>query len=414
MTASPSVTPHLDLEAIRADFAILSKMVKGHPLVYLDNAATTQKPRQVIDAIVHYYEEQNANVHRGVHQLSQIATSMYEDGRKKVARFINAGRDSEVIFVKGCTEGINLVANSFAAPRLREGDEILISAIEHHSNIVPWQLLCQRTGARLRIVPVNDAGELIVEELDSLLTERTKIASFVHVSNSLGTVNPVREMIARAKAAGVPVVIDGAQAVPHLPVDVQDLDCDFYIFSGHKMFGPTGIGVAYGKAEHLAAMGPWQGGGDMIESVRFEGSTWAKPPARFEAGTPNIEGVAGLSAAIDYIGTLGYEAIGAHEHDLLEYGTAELEKIEGLRIIGQAANKASVISFVLDDIHPHDLGTIVDEEGVAIRTGHHCTQPVMERFGVPATARASLAFYNTRAEIDALVRAIERAISIFR
>lgn len=414
MTASPSVTPHLDLEAIRADFPILSKMVKGHPLVYLDNAATTQKPRQVIDAIVRYYEEQNANVHRGVHHLSQIATSMYEDGRKKVARFINAASEREIVFVKGCTEGINLVANSFAAPRLREGDEILISAIEHHSNIVPWQLLCQRAGARLRIVPVNDLGELVLGELDSLLTERTKIASFVHVSNSLGTVNPVREMIARAKAAGVPVVIDGAQAVPHLPVDVQDLDCDFYIFSGHKMFGPTGIGVAYGKAEHLAAMGPWQGGGDMIESVRFEGSTWAQPPARFEAGTPNIEGVAGLSAAIDYILALGYEAIGAHEHDLLEYGTAELEKIEGLRIIGQAANKASVISFVLDDIHPHDLGTIVDEEGVAIRTGHHCTQPVMERFGVPATARASLAFYNTRAEIDALVRAIERAISIFR
>jgi cysteine desulfurase / selenocysteine lyase len=413
MTTTVAQPPALDVAAIRQAFPILAESAHGKSLVYLDNAATTQKPREVIDAIVRYYEKSNANVHRGVHVLSQRATDAYEEAREKVRRFVNAEEDREIVFVRGCTEGINLIANTFGRMRVGEGDEIVISEIEHHSNIVPWQMLAEERGATLRVIPVNDDGELDLDAYREMLNERTKIVSVVYVSNSLGTINPVREMISIAHERGIPVVVDGAQATAHMRVDVRELDCDFFVFSGHKMFGPTGIGAFYGKAEHLEAMPPWQGGGDMILSVTFEKSTWNEIPFKFEAGTPNIAGAIGLGAAIDFLDRIGLDAIAAYEKDLLEYGTRRLQEIDGLRMIGTAREKASVLSFVIEDIHPHDIGTIVDREGVAIRTGHHCTQPVMKRFGVPATARASLALYNTREEIDRLVEALLRVQTIF-
>lgn len=408
-----AVSAALDVERIRADFPILARKIGGKPLVYLDNAATAQKPRAVIEAIERYYREQNANIHRAVYRLSEEATQEYESVRARVARFLNAAEAREIVFVRGTTEAINLVAHSFVRPRLRPGDEVLITAMEHHSNIVPWQIVCEERGARLRVAPMNRSGELLVEEFEKLLSERTKIASLVHVSNSLGTVNPVKELVALARSRGVPVLVDGAQAAPHYPVDVRDLGCDFYALSGHKLFGPTGIGVLYGRAELLEQMPPYQGGGDMILSVSFARTIYAPIPAKFEAGTPHIAGVVGLGAAIDYLASLDRAQIAAHEADLLAYATERLSELPGLRILGTAAHKAAVISFVLEGIHPHDVGTIVDQEGVAIRTGHHCTQPVMEFFGVPATARASFALYNTREEVDALVRALLKVREVF-
>ena len=406
---SPSSSrPDLDVQAVRSEFPILQRKVRGKPLVYLDNAATSQKPRFVLDAIAHYYEEENANIHRGVHYLSERATADYEAVREKVQRFLNAKKSSEIIFVRGTTEGINLVAQTWGRKNIGAGDEILITAMEHHSNIVPWQMLCEEKGAKLRVAPINDRGELILKEFEKLMGPRTKIVAITHVSNALGSVNSVKQMIEMAHRRNIPVLIDGAQAVPHMRVDVQALDCEFYTFSGHKIYGPTGIGVLYGKTALLEAMPPYQGGGDMISSVTFEKTTYNKLPYKFEAGTPDIAGVIGLGAAIDYMEDVGIEAIAAHEHDLLVYGTEKLSKIPGLRLIGTAAEKAGVLSFVLDDIHPHDIGTILDQEGIAIRTGHHCSQPVMDRFCIPATARASLAMYNTREDIDALVKGIER------
>jgi cysteine desulfurase / selenocysteine lyase len=402
-----------DVARIREDFPILRTMVREHPLVYLDNAATTQKPQAVIDRIVHYYSAENSNVHRGVHLLSELATAGYEGAREKVRAFVNARDAREIVFTRGTTEGINLVAHSFVAPRLEEGDEVLITGIEHHSNIVPWQMLCDAKGAKLRVAPIDDRGEVILEEFEKLLTERTRIAAIVHVSNALGTVNPVSTMIELAHRRGVPVLVDGAQAIPHMGVDVRSLDADFYVFSGHKAFGPTGIGVLYAKSDLLEAMPPWQGGGDMILSVSFEKTTYNEIPYRFEAGTPNIAGAIGLGAAVDYLSAIGIDRIHAWEDDLLRYATESLSAIPNLRIIGTAGEKASVISFVLEGIHPHDIGTIVDQQGVAIRTGHHCAQPVMRRFGVPATARASLALYNTREEIDALVAALGKVNEVF-
>lgn len=401
------------VERVREDFPILSQTVYGKPLVYLDNAATTQKPRQVIDRISQYYERENANVHRGIHRLSELATNAYEESRKTIQRFLNAREDCEIIFVRGTTEGINLVAQTYGRSRVGEGDEIIISAIEHHSNIVPWQMLCEQTGATLRVIPVNDRGELILEDYQRLLNERTKLVSVVHISNALGTINPIKEIIAMAHEHNVPVLIDGAQGVPHGKVDVQDLDCDFYVFSGHKVYGPTGIGALYGKREILETLPPFQGGGDMIVSVTFEKTVYNVVPYRFEAGTPDIAGAIGLSTALDYVNSLGLDNIAAYEHDLLEYATERLTSIPQLKILGTAQNKASVISFILEGVHPHDIGTIIDREGVAIRTGHHCTQPVMQRFGVPATARASFAFYNTREEVDALERSIHKVLEVF-
>lgn len=397
---------------IRQDFPILSHRVHGKPLVYLDNAATSQKPRAVIDAITRYYETGNANIHRGVHQLSEQATQAYEEARERVRRFVNAETTRSVIFVRGTTEGINLVAQSFVRPRLRPGDEILLSAMEHHSNIVPWQLLCDDTGARIRVIPMNDAGELLAGDYERLLSEKVRIVGLAHVSNALGTVNPIRHMIRSAHARGIPVLIDGAQAVPHMAVDVRDLDCDFYAFSAHKMYGPTGTGVLYGREELLNHMKPYQGGGDMIRSVTFEKTLYNDLPYRFEAGTPHIAGGIALGAAIDYLADLGLPAIAAHEHDLLQYATGALSEIPGVRVIGTARDKASVLSFILEDIHPHDIGTIIDREGIAIRTGHHCAQPVMARFGIPATARASFGLYNTRDEVDVLVRGVRRVIEV--
>lgn len=398
---------------IREDFPILHTRVREHPLVYLDNAATTQKPQAVIDRIVHYYSVENSNVHRGVHLLSELATAAYEGAREKIRAFVNARDVREIVFTRGTTEGINLVAHSFVAPRLEEGDEVLITGIEHHSNIVPWQMLCDAKRAKLRVAPINDRGEVILEEFEKLLSDRTRIAAIVHVSNALGTVNPVSTMIELAHRRGVPVLVDGAQAIPHMGVDVQSLDADFYVFSGHKVFGPTGIGVLCAKSDLLEAMPPWQGGGDMILSVTFEKSTFNEIPYRFEAGTPNIAGAIGLGAAIDYVSTIGMDRIHAWEVDLLRYATESLSAIPNLRIIGTAGEKASVISFVLEGVHPHDIGTIVDQQGVAIRTGHHCAQPVMRRFGVPATARASLALYNTREDVDALVAALGKVNEVF-
>lgn len=405
---APNAHAELDVQAIRAEFPILERTVRGKPLVYLDNAATSQKPRFVLDAITRYYEDENANIHRGVHYLSELATADYENSRVRAQRFLNAAKSNEIIFVRGATEGINLVAQTYGRTHVGAGDEVLITAMEHHSNIVPWQMLCAEKGAKLRVTPINDRGELLIDEFEKLLGPRTKIAAFTHVSNALGSINPVRRMTEMAHRRHIPVLIDGAQAVPHMAVDVQAIDCDFYAFSGHKVYGPTGIGVLYGKAALLDAMPPYQGGGDMISSVTFEKTTYNKLPYKFEAGTPDIAGVIGLGAALDYVTDVGMDAIAVYENELLEYGTEKLSTIPGLRLIGTAAEKAGVLSFVLKDIHPHDVGTILDQEGIAIRTGHHCSQPVMDRFGIPATARASLAIYNTREDIDALAKGIER------
>ena len=367
----------------------------------------------MLDALNRYYTTENSNVHRGIHYLSEQATAEYEESRAKVRRLLNASDDREIVFVRGTTEGINLVAGSYGRANVGQGDEVIISAMEHHSNIVPWQILCQERGARLRVVPMSDDGDLLVDEYERLLGPRTKLVSIVHVSNSLGTINPVRRIIEMAHARGAPVLVDGAQSAPHMSVDVRDLDCDFFVFSGHKLYGPTGIGVLYGKAELLEAMPPYQGGGDMIKSVSFEKTIYNDLPYRFEAGTPNIAGTIGLGAAVDYVSAVGLENIEAYEQELLEYGTRALSSIGGLRLIGTARKKAGILSFVLDGVHPHDIGTILDSEGIAVRTGHHCTQPVMERFGIPATARASLAFYNTREEIDALVKGIDKVLEVF-
>ena len=410
--AEASDTP-FDVQKVREDFPILRRLVYGKPLVYLDNAATTQKPQPVIDAIEHYYSDQNANIHRGVHFLSQRATCSYEGARSKARGFLNAAEDKEIVFVRGTTEAINLVAQTHVRKHVRKGDEIIISGMEHHSNIVPWQMLCEESGAILRVIPMSDDGELLLHEYEKLLNKKTKFVSVVHLSNALGTINPIKEIVQKAHLQGVPVLVDGAQAAPHLKVDVRDLDCDFYTFSGHKVYGPTGIGVLYGKRELLEEMPPYQGGGEMILSVTFEKTIYKDIPERFEAGTPHIEGGIGLGTAIDYVNEVGLETVAAYEHELLAYATDELSQVRGLRIIGTAREKASVLSFVLDDIHPHDIGTILDREGVAVRAGHHCAQPVMLRFGVPATVRASLAFYNTREDVDALVQGLHKVIEVF-
>jgi cysteine desulfurase/selenocysteine lyase len=408
-------SPTYDVSRVRLDFPALHQQIRGKPLVYLDNAATTQKPQSVIDAEVNYYKFDNSNVHRGIHTLSMRATDAYEGARRKIASFLNAADPAEVIFVRGTTEGINLVAWSYAKQNVGPGDEILISAMEHHSNIVPWQILCGEKRASLRVSPMNERGELLLDEYERLLTPRTRLVSVVYASNSLGTVNPVGEMIRLAHERNIPVLLDGAQAPAHLRVDVQALDCDFFVCSGHKMYGPMGIGVVYGKRARLEKMPPYQGGGDMILTVSFEGSTYNNLPYKFEAGTPNITGVVGLGAAVDYLEGIDFAAVAQHEHALLEYATQRLlDDIPGARVIGTAAQKASVLSFVIDGIHPHDLGTIVDREGVAIRTGHHCAMPIMERFGVPATARASFAFYNDHADVDRLIAGLTRAVEIFR
>jgi len=403
----------LEVRRIRADFPALLQEVNGHPLVYLDNAATTQKPQVVIDCVRNYYERDNANVHRGLHALSMRATEAYEAARHKVQRFINAGQAEEIVFVRGATEAINLVAQTFGRARVRAGDEILISEMEHHSNIVPWQMLCEQTGAVLRVVPMDGRGELCIEDYERMLGARTRLVAVTHVSNALGTVNPVEHLIARAHSAGAVVLVDGAQAVPHMPVDVRALDCDFYVFSSHKTFGPTGVGVLYGRHELLESMPPYQGGGEMISAVTFEKTTFREPPARFEAGTPNIAGAIGLGAAVEYLEHLGRDAIMAYERDLLSYGTAALAEIPQVRLIGTAGEKAGILSFVLKDIHPHDVGTVLDTLGIAIRSGHHCAQPVMQHFGVPATCRAALAFYNTHEEIDALAAGIRQVVKVF-
>jgi len=410
---SPRPSRPFEVGRVREDFPALRQHVNGKPLIYLDNAATTQKPRSVVEAIRRFYEQDCSNVHRGVHTLSQRATEAYERAREIVRRFLNARSEEEIIFVRGTTEAINLVAHSFGRWRVRAGDEILISAMEHHSNIVPWQILCEMMGARLRVAPITEDGELLVEDVERLLTERTRLVAMTHLSNALGTITPAREIIRLAHERGVPVLLDGAQAVAHLKVDVQELECDFYAFSGHKLYGPTGIGVLYGKAEWLDAMPPYQGGGDMISSVTFEKTTYNRLPYKFEAGTPHIAGAIGLGAAIEYVTTLGVEAIAAHERDLLTYATEAVSSIPGLRVIGTARQKASILSFTLDGVHPHDIGTILDHEGIAIRAGHHCAQPVMERFGVPATARVSFALYNTREEVDALVAALQKVREVF-
>ena len=402
-----------DAEKVRADFPVLQQVVNGRPLVYLDNGATSQKPQAVIDELVRYYSTENANVHRGVHTLSQQATEDYEGARAKLRRLLNAAEDHEIIFTRGTTEGINLVAQSYGRRNIGPGDEIIVSNMEHHSNIVPWQMLCEEKGAALRVVPIDDAGELLMDEYERLLSPRTKMVAITHVSNALGTILPVERIVAMAHARGAVALLDGAQAVPHMAVDVRKLDCDFYVFSGHKLFGPTGTGALYGKAELLEAMPPVYGGGEMIKSVTFEQTIYNDLPYKFEAGTPNIAGAIGLGAAVDYVQAVGYENIAAYEQELLQYGARVLESIGGLRIIGDAAHKAGILSFVIDNIHPHDIGTILDAEGVAVRTGHHCAQPVMQRFQIPATARASLAMYNTKADLDALVRGIDRVIEVF-
>jgi cysteine desulfurase / selenocysteine lyase len=402
-----------DVARVREDFPVLAQTVNGRPLVYLDNAASAQVPRIVIERGAKYLREEHSNIHRGVHYLSQRATSAYEGAREKVRRFINAREARECIFVRGVTEGVNLVMHGYGRKFVNEGDEIVVSEMEHHSNLVPWQMLCEEKGARLRVIPMNDRGELVLEEFDALLNERTKLVCVGHVSNALGTVNPVKEIVARAHKAGVPVIVDGAQGAPHLKVDVQDLDCDFYAISGHKMFAPTGSGVLYGKAEWLEKMNPFLGGGSMIRTVTFERSTYAAIPDKFEAGTPAIASAIGLGAAIDYLNSLDREAAQAHEHELLRYATEKLSAIEGVRVIGTARAKASVLAFVMDEVHPHDVGTILDQEGIAIRAGHHCAQPVMQHFGVPATARASFAFYNTKEEADSLVAAVQKVIEVF-
>lgn len=403
----------LDVERVRVDFPILRERVRGRPLVYLDNGATTQKPRSVIDAVSRYYAQDNANVHRAVHSLAQRATEAYEAARARVARFLGAADAREVVFVRGTTEAINLVARSFLRPRLNPGDEILVTALEHHSNIVPWQLVAEEAGARLRVVPMDAQGALVLDEFEALFSERTRLLAVAHVSNALGTVAPVTEMAAVARRHGVPVLVDGAQAVAHRAVDVQALGCDFYAFSAHKMYGPTGIGVLWGRLEHLEGMRPYQGGGEMIRRVTFEGSEYAPPPARFEAGTPNIAGAVGLGAAIDFLEAIGPETAGAHEHDLLAYATERISEIPGLRLIGTAPEKAAILSFVFEDVHAHDVGTILDSEGVAVRVGHLCAMPVMRHFGIPAVTRASFGVYNTRGEVDRLVAALWKVREVF-
>ncbi len=402
-----------DAWRVRQDFPILRQKVHGKPLVYLDNAATSQKPQTVIDALIRYYTLRNSNVHRGVHALSEQATHDFEGARARVKRFLNAKSEKEIIFVRGATEGINLVVHSYGRQHIQAGDEVIISGLEHHSNIVPWQMLCDEKGAKLRVIPINDDGELLLEEYEKLLNPRTRFVAVAHVSNALGTVVPIKRIIEMAHRRNVPVLVDGAQAVPHVKVDVQDLDCDFYVFSGHKLYGPTGIGVLYGKAKLLNAMPPYQGGGDMISSVSFEKTTYNQLPYKFEAGTPDIAGAIGLGVAIDYVTALGLGVIAAHENDLLSYATAELSRLPEVRLIGTAREKASIVSFVFDNVHPHDVGTILDQEGIAIRTGHHCAQPLMQRFNVPATARASLALYNTREDIDALVAGLHKVRQVF-
>ncbi len=411
--AATVTAPAFDVDRIRQDFPILARMIREHRLVYLDNAATTQKPQPVLDTLSRYYTTGNANIHRGVYMLSEEATAAYDHARVQVQRLLNARAAHEIVFTRNSTESINLVAQSYGRRNLGPGDEVLITHMEHHSNIVPWQLLCEQVGARLRVAPIDDRGTLQLDELERLIGPRTRLVSVVHLSNSLGTINPVQQIVEMAHARGVPVLIDGSQAVYHMPVDVQALDCDFYVCTGHKLYGPTGIGVLYGREALLEQMPPYQGGGDMIRSVTFEKTTYADLPHKFEAGTPHIAGAIGLGAAVDYLLGVGFDRIGPHEADLLAYGTAALSEVKGLRLIGTAAHKASILAFVMKGAHPHDVGTIVDTEGVAIRTGHHCTQPVMDRFGVPATARASVAMYNTREEIDALVRALERVREMF-
>jgi len=402
-----------DVEKIRKDFPVLSQTVNGKPLVYLDNSASSQVPHLVIDRGSKYLAEEHSNVHRGVHYLSQHATTAYEAAREKLKRFINAKEAKECIFVRGTTEGLNLVAHSYGRKFIGEGDEIIISQMEHHSNIIPWQQIAEEKGAKIRVIPMNERGELIIDEYENLLNERTKIVAVAHVSNSLGTVNPIKEMVATAHKFGVPVCVDGAQSVPHFPVDVQDFDCDFFAFSGHKMFGPTGSGILYGKREWLDKMPPYQTGGGMIRSVSFEKTTFAPIPDKFEAGTPAIAAGIGLGAAVDYINAIDFKAGAAYEHELLQYATQRLSDIPGVKIIGTAANKASVLSFTIEGVHPHDIGTILDQDGIAVRAGHHCAQPVMQFFDVPATARASFAFYNTREEVDKLADAVQKVIEVF-
>ena len=403
----------LDAERLRADFPILGTLARGKPLVFLDSAASSQKPRAVLDAMQRFYETSYANVHRGVYELSERATAAFEGVRARAARFIGAAQPREIVFLRGTTEAINLVAHGIARTTLGPGDEVLITELEHHSNIVPWQMACQERGAKLRVVGIDDRGDLRLDELDKLLGPRTRLLALAHVSNALGTVNPVREIVKLAHERGVPVLLDGAQAVPHQKVDVRELGCDFYAFSSHKLFGPTGIGVLYGRADALEALPPYQGGGDMILSVRFEETTYQGIPHKFEAGTPDIAGVIGFGAAMDYVSEIGLDAITAHEQDLLRYASEQLARVPGLRLIGTAREKAAVISFVLDGVHAHDVGTILDQQGIAVRTGHHCAQPVMERYGVPATVRASFALYNTRADVDALVRGLGQVRKVF-
>jgi cysteine desulfurase/selenocysteine lyase len=406
-------TPELDVERLRADFPILHQEVNGKPLVYLDNGASTQKPQAVIDAVSRFYAHDYANIHRGVHTLSERASAAFEGARDRVQRFLNAADRREIVFTRGTTEAINLVAQSFGGQRIGAGDEIILSGMEHHSNIVPWQLLAERVGATIKVAPISDDGALDLDAYAALFGPRTRLVGMVHVSNALGTVNPVRALVETAHAHGVPVLLDGAQAVAHTPVDVQALGCDFYAFSGHKIYGPSGIGVLYGRHELLAAMPPWQGGGDMITTVAFEGSTYAEPPFRFEAGTPHIAGAIGLAAALDYVDGVGLAAIAAYEHDLLAYATAAVAELPGLRLIGTAPEKAAILSFVLGDVHAHDIGTVLDFDGIAVRAGHHCAMPVMTRYGLAATARASFGLYNTRAEVDALVRGLQRVRELF-
>jgi cysteine desulfurase / selenocysteine lyase len=403
----------LDIERVRADFPILDRKVHGRHLVYLDNAATSQKPKVVMEAITGYYERDNANIHRGVHYLSERATAEFEAARKTVQGFLHARRPEEIVFVRGATEAINLVAQTYGRSHLSEGDEVLITAMEHHSNIVPWQLLCEEKHAHLQVAPINEAGELIVEEFERLLGPRTKVVAVAHVSNALGTVNPITTLVEMAHKRGIPVLVDGAQALPRMAVDVEELDCDFYVFSGHKAYGPTGIGILYGKSALLEAMPPYQGGGDMISSVTFEKTIYNRVPHKFEAGTPDIAGAVGLKAALDYLHGLGKENIFRHELELLMYATKAVSAIPGIRVIGTAREKTGVLSFVMDDIHPHDIGTVLDQEGIAVRTGHHCAQPVMRRFGVEATVRASFGLYNTKQEVDELVRGIQKVKEVF-
>ncbi len=410
--AGGRATPH-DVERVRADFPILQREINGKTLAYLDNAATAQTPAAVIDTISEYYRTSNANIHRGVHRLSIEATEAYEKARGKVQRFIGATRPEEIVFVRSATEAINLVAQAYARPKLAAGDEVLITTMEHHSNIVPWQIVCEQTGAVLRVAPITDAGELRLDEFEKLLGPRTRIAAVTHISNALGTINPVRDLVDMAHRRGVPVLIDGAQAAPHLPIDVAAIGCDFYAITGHKMFGPTGIGALYGRHELLDAMEPYQGGGEMILSVTMEKTTFNKVPHKFEAGTPHIAGAIGMGAAVDYLDAVGLDRIGAHEHALLRYATEALSSVPGVRLIGTAKNKAAVVSFLVGDVHPHDVGTILDQEGIAVRAGHHCAQPVMERFGITATVRASLALYNTPAEIDRLTAAVAMVQEVF-